>query len=384
MYEDIYQLAKGLRRELHAHPELSNRETWTKARLMDFLREHTDRLEIVDRGRWFYAVWRAGEGRPSVAFRADFDAVPVEDLCDVPYVSQNPGVGHKCGHDGHSAALAALALEIDRDGADKNVYFLFQHAEETGDGAKECASLLREEQVDEIFGFHNRPGLPLGMVQVLDGCVYFASEGMILSFRGVPSHASMPELGRNPAYAIADIVEALPGLTDPAQHRGLVLATIIQIDVGEPAFGIQASRGRLLLTIRGQYAEELTALEQAIRTLAAEKAAEAGLELEISFRDVFPDTVSHPASNEKIRRCCRELGIPCREMPAPFRSSEDFGWYTKQIPGAFFEIGGGPGGDLHTVNMNFNDEIILVAVKLYRRLIETEAEEAGSDRFTEK
>ena len=371
MHEDICRLAVELRHELHAHPELSNRESWTKGRLMDFLRRNTGRLELVDRGRWFYAAYRAEAGKKSVAFRADFDAVPVEDLCEQPYVSRYPGVGHKCGHDGHSAALAALALEIDRSGADKNVFFLFQHAEETGDGAKECAAMLREEGVDEIFGFHNRPGLPLGMVQVLDGCVYFASEGMILSFRGVPSHASMPELGRNPAYAVADIVEALPGLTDPARHRGLVLATIIQIDVGEPAFGIQASRGSLLLTIRGEFAGELKALEQAIRSLAEEKAAQYGLSLEIGFRDVFPDTVSHPASNEKIRRCCAELGIPCREMPAPFRSSEDFGWYTKEIPGAFFEIGGGPGGDLHTVHMDFNDAIIPVAVKLYLRLIET-------------
>ena len=371
MDPEIFRLAVELRHELHAHPELSNHETWTKARLMDFLRSHTANLELVDRGRWFYAAYRVGTDRPSLAFRADFDAIPVEDLCGKPYASRNPGVGHKCGHDGHSAALAALALEIDRAGADKNVFFLFQHAEETGDGARECVSMLREEGIDEIFGFHNRPGLPLGLVQVLDGCVYCASEGMILSFTGVPSHASMPELGRNPAYAIADVVQALPDLTDPAKHRGIVLATVIQIDVGEPSFGIQASRGKLLLTIRGQYAEELDTLRTAIRSLAEEKAEQAGLGLEIRFQDVFPDTVSHASSNAKLRRCCAELGIPCREMPAPFRSSEDFGWYTKQIPGAFFEIGGGEGADLHTVSMDFNDGIIPVAVALYRRLIET-------------
>ena len=103
-----------------------------------------------------------------------------------------------------------------------------------------------------------------------------------------------------------------------------------------------------------------------------EKAARDGLELQISFQDVFPATVSHAANNEKLRRCCRELGPSCVEMPAPFRSSEDFGWYTKRIPGAFFEIGGGPGTDLHTVDMDFNDEIIPIAAALYRRLIDTD------------
>lgn len=369
MHQDIFRLAVELRHELHAHPELSNQEKETKRRLMDFLRTHSTRLELADRGRWFYAVCRAGSERPSIAFRADFDAIPVEDRCGKPYVSQNPGVGHKCGHDGHSAALAALALEIDRDGADKNVYFLFQHAEETGDGAKECVALLEEERIDEIYAFHNRPGYPLGQVRVLDGTVYCASEGMILSFLGTPSHASLPELGRNPAYAIAELVCALPGLTDPASHRGLVLATVIQIDVGEPAFGVQASRGRLLLTIRGQYEEELAALRDAVRALAEQKAARDGLELQISFQDVFPATVSHAANNEKLRRCCRELGLDCVQMPEPFRSSEDFGWYTKRIPGAFFEIGGGPGTDLHTADMDFNDEIIPIAVSLYRRIL---------------
>lgn len=370
LHQDILELAVALRHLLHAHPELSNHEVETKRRLMDFLRAHTGRLEIVDRGQWFYAVYRAGADRPSLAFRADFDALPVEDRCGKPYASQTPGVGHKCGHDGHSAVLAALALEIDRDGADKNLYFLFQHAEETGDGARVCAALLEQERIDEIFGFHNRPGLPLGLVQVLDGCVYCASEGMILDFQGIPSHASMPELGRNPAYAIAELVQALPGLSDPAKHRGICFATIIQIDLGEPAFGTQASRGKLLLTIRGQYADELDALRARLRALAEEKAARFGLKLRISARDVFPDTVSWPRSNEKIRRCCRALGLSCREMPAPFRSSEDFGWYTKRIPGAFFEIGGGPGGDLHSVEMDFNDGIIPIAVDLYRKLIE--------------
>ncbi len=371
MKEENYQLAAQLRHELHAHPELSNQESWTKAHLMEFLRRHTTHLELVDKGRWFYAVYRAGEGKPGIAFRADFDAVPVEDKCDVPYVSTVPGVGHKCGHDGHSACLAALALEVDQCGAEKNVYFLFQHAEETGDGAKECVELLKEERVDEIFGYHNRPGVPVGTVQVMDGTIYCASKGMIISYQGVPSHASMPELGRNPAYAISNLIQSLPGLTDPARYKGLVLATIIQVDVGERAFGTQASRGQLLLTIRGQYEEEMQQLQDALGALAEKEAQEQGLTMEISYCDVFPATVCHKSSNKKVRRACAELDIPCVEKGAPFRSSEDFGHYTKLIPGAFFEIGSGEdNGDLHTVGMNFPDEVIPTAVAVYRQLIE--------------
>ena len=370
---DQENLRKGmaLRRQLHAHPERSNQETWTKACLMEFLRQNTAHLEIVDRGKWFYAVYRADEGRQGVAFRADFDAIPVEDRLDVPYVSTVPGMGHKCGHDGHSAGLAALALEVDRRGADQNVFFLFQHGEETGDGARACTDLFRLERVDEIFGYHNRPGVPLGMVQVLDGTVYCGSEGIILDFQGTPSHASMPELGRNPAYAIADLIQNLARLQEPGQYRGLTLATIIQVAVGEEAFGVQAGRGKLLLTLRGEYEEDLARLEKALISLAEERAAHYGLTLSVSRRDVFPNTVSHHESNEKIRRVCRRLGIPFREMPGPHRSSEDFGWYTKQIPGAFFEIGSGEDcPDLHTVGFDFPDQVMETAVEVFLGLLE--------------
>ena len=370
MERDIQKKAVALRHALHAHPELSNQETWTKAYLMDFLRQNTSRLELIDRGSWFYGAFRAGAGRRSVAFRADFDAVPVEDILDVPYVSAFPGVGHKCGHDGHSACLAALAMEVDRRGAEENVFFLFQHAEETGDGARVCRQMLAEEHVDEIFGFHNRPGVPLGTVQVRDGTIYCGSEGMILDFQGVPSHASMPELGRNPAYAIADIIRGLSQLQDPGAYRGLALATIIQVDVGERAFGTQASRGKLLLTLRSEYEDDLRRLRGAVEELAGERAAAGGLGWSVQSCDVFPNTISHPASNEKIRSVCRKLGIPLRELPAPHRSSEDFGCYTQRIPGAFFEIGSGENcPELHTVGMDFPDAILETAVDVFLGLI---------------
>ena len=120
MKKENYRLIENLRHELHMHPELSYQETWTKQHLMDFLSEHT-KLELHDGGKYFYAAYKAeNPERKAVAFRADFDAVPVADELDVPYVSAFPGVGHKCGHDGHSACLAALAMEIDQQGADKN------------------------------------------------------------------------------------------------------------------------------------------------------------------------------------------------------------------------------------------------------------------------
>ena len=370
MEQREYELAAALRHELHAHPELSGQEDWTRERLMSFLREHTA-LEIVPMGGWFYAVYHSGTDQPSIAFRADFDALPVEDAIDAPYRSRCPGVGHKCGHDGHSAALAALALEVDRRGAGRDVYFVFQHAEEIGAGGEVCAAALKKLGVEEVYAFHNMSGYPRGAVCLREGTMHCASRGMILRFTGTPAHASTPERGRNPAFAVARLVCAIPELTDPEGYDGLVLCTVIQINVGEPAFGVSAHRGELLLTIRAQYERELAALQSALEALARREAGRYGLELEIGYQDVFPETANHPAQTEKVRRAARRLGFPVCEMAAPERCSEDFGYYLHAIPGAMFFLGNGEDyPPLHSAAFDFPDKAIRQAERLFQALIE--------------
>ena len=368
MNQENYRLAVELRHELHQHPELSMHETWTKARLMDFLRRHTS-LKLVDKGRWFYAVHWAGEDKESIAFRADMDAVPVADPPGfVPYASQCPGAGHKCGHDGHSAALAAFGLELDGRATEKNIFLLFQHAEETGLGAMECVEMLKEHNIAEIYAFHNLPGVSLGAVAVPEGVAQFASTGMILQFTGVKSHASYPENGRNPAFAIGEIITEIPKLIQPEQYRGMTLITVIQVDVGERAFGTGAGYGELLLTIRAEFEEELEQLRNQLETLAQEKATVYGLGCSCAYEDPFPETRNHPQAVAKVRQAAERLGIPVEEMKEPFRASEDFGHYTKQIPGAMFYLGDGDSPPLHTEQFDFPDHLIETAVDLFLQL----------------
>ncbi|MBQ3457580.1 MAG: amidohydrolase, partial [Synergistaceae bacterium] len=157
----------NLRHELHEHPELSGHESETKRRLMNFLENNT-RLAVVDCGKWFYAS-RYVEGTKAIAFRADMDALPMDETISVPYASRNPSVSHKCGHDGHSAALCGLGLELSRLDVKRSVYLLFQHAEETGQGARECSGFLRERSISEIYAFHNWSGWPEKSIVVKKG-----------------------------------------------------------------------------------------------------------------------------------------------------------------------------------------------------------------------
>jgi amidohydrolase len=367
-----YDLAVKLRHELHEHPELANQEVWTKAHLIEFLQEHSS-LKIVDRGRWFYAVYTAGADRKNIAFRADIDALPQPEYLDIPYASRNPGVSHKCGHEGHAASLAGFALEVDQHGADHNVYFLFQHAEETGDGAAEAAVFIEENKIDEIFGYHNMNDVAFKAIGVREGIIFSPSSGLVIHMEGTPSHASMPETGRNPAFAIAQLVNSLSGLTAADQYTSRVLCSVIQIAVGKRAFGSNASAGDLLLTVRATYEADLESLMHKIEELARQLAARDGLKLSFEYVDAFPETRNHPESNAKIRQAAENLSLDLVELEDPIRSSDDYGYYTKLTAGAYFLIGNGRDYPaVHTKEYDFRDELIAVASDMFRELLRLE------------
>ncbi|SBV95815.1 Amidohydrolase family protein [uncultured delta proteobacterium] len=364
----ILKQAVALRHELHARPELSGQETWTKQRLQDFLRVNTA-LEITDRGAWFYARKKGHSAAPPIAFRADMDAVAMEESVPLPYASTVPGVAHKCGHDGHCAALAALALETERRENGRDVYFIFQHAEETGRGARECASLIGEKGIEEVFAFHNMSGHSRGVVGIRPGTMNCASQGLSFRFRGVPAHASLQETGKNPAFAIADLVRAIPDLTRQNTFQGAVWCTVIQVALGSENFGIAAGDGVVLLTCRGEREEDMLRLTKAVEAAAGSFAARDGLEVALSLHDVFPETANHAESVAKVRAACAGLGYPLYDMPEPMRSSEDAGHYFKAAKGALFLIHTGDRPPIHTPGYDFDDSIIEQAVTIFSALI---------------
>ncbi len=370
MKQENYRLIEALRHELHEHPELSNHETWTKTRLIDFLREHTE-LEIHDEGKWFWAAYRVGEGKPNIAFRADFDALPIEEECDVPYRSRISGVSHKCGHDGHSAALCGFALELSELKPDKNVFLLFQHAEETGDGAWEARSLITDQKIDEIYAYHNQPGFPAGTILLRSGPSKCASKGMIIEMVGTPTHASLPEKGKNPAFALSQVVCEIPKLIAPERWKGLVMCTVIQLDVGQHAFGTAASDGRLLLTIRGEYEEEMEALQSELEKRSRELAEKDGLTCSFAFEDVFPATVNEAGCVDKVRQAAKALGYAIEEEHWGLaRGSEDFGHYQKLTRGVIFSIGNGENTPtFHTAQYDFTDSIMENAVEIFKKVL---------------
>ncbi len=357
-------------------------EAGTIGILQKFLRENTKSLSIVDRNGWFYAVKRGtadgseiGSAHSPIAFRADMDALPMEESISLPHVSCHPGTAHKCGHDGHMAALCGLALELDRMETERTVYLIFQPAEETGQGALLCRELLKEKGIGEIYAFHNLGGFPENSIVFRRGLTQPTSEGLTIRMHGQPSHASAPEKGRNPSAAIAELALYAQHLPAEAEEksvaeRGMALCTVVGMKCGEGDFGISAGEGSLSVTLRAEKEQVMRQMERKLLMLADRLAARDGLETEHEIRDAFPETRNDDAALERVIRQAESLLLPVIEMKEIWRASEDFGHYLKICPGAMFYIGNGEDYPaLHTGAYDFNDRILGTAVDMFLELV---------------
>ena len=391
-----------LRHTLHQHPELSMRETETMKILQTFLRENTS-LELHKRDSWFYALKKSSVSVPSdgdnsgpIAFRADMDALPIPETISLPYGSQNKGISHKCGHDGHCAVLCGLALELDSRETERDVYLIFQPGEEIGAGAKRCAELIREKGIAEIYAMHNLGGYPEGSLVYRRGLTQPASEGLRICLTGKTSHASAPEKGNNPAGAVASIVQyalraadsaenSAHGISEPssqtpehdfmtafksgAQDSPMRLCTITGIRLGDGDFGISPGEGEICMTLRAEIEEEMLAMEQSIISFASQVSAGAGLQMTYSSHDYFPETRNHDDCLDRVLDAAQENKVPAISMRELWRASEDFGHYLKICPGAMFYIGNGEDyPPLHTAEYDFNDRIIETSVNMFMRI----------------
>lgn len=358
--EDLQKII-DLRKKLHEIPEEAFKETRTKSCLMDFIKNNSS-LEVVDCGSWFYAKWTcetAGDTQ-TIGFRADFDGVVIAD----------GSVKHLCGHDGHSAVLAGFAVLISQIKPLRNVFLIFQPAEEIGEGGKICSAGLTGLGISSIYGFHNIPGYELGTVLALKSTFACASTGMEISVTGRPSHAAYPEAGKNPATVISSIIFFMNELI-AKPHKGMVLGTVIGIDVGSCSYGVSAGEGILRLTLRAALQEEFESLVSAIKNKAGELCSQEGMECRIRLIEQFPATENDADCVEKIKSVAASKNIEVVEPEEPFRWSEDFGYYLMKTKGAFFGVGCGKNhAQLHTADYEFADEITGTVLDVYEGLLQ--------------
>ncbi|ALN72172.1 amidohydrolase [Aureimonas sp. AU20] len=364
--------AIAFRRRLHQAPEVSGEEAETAeavaARLAAF---RPDQLLRGLGGHGVAAVFEGAAPGRSLLLRCELDALPIQEISDVPHRSRVPGKGHLCGHDGHSAILTLVAAELSRRRpARGRVVLLFQPAEETGAGA---AAVIADPAFSAIapdmaLSLHNWPGLSLGEVALREGPVNCASRGLRITLSGKTAHASMPQDGLSPMPALARLMPALAALgPGGALDERFRLVTVTHARLGEPAFGIAPGEAEIWATLRTLRNEAMDALVREAEALVAAEAEAAGLRYALAYDDVFRHCENHPEAVALLRRALDAAGI-AHAPGTPMYPSEDFGRFADLSPSAMLFLGAGTDHPrLHNPDYDFPDELIAIGARVFLR-----------------
>ncbi len=360
----------ALRRELHRNPELSGREKETGERIKNFVKQsHPDKVLEDLGGHGLAFVFDSGNPGPVVLFRADLDALPIKEINSFEYHSEHPGVSHKCGHDGHMAILSLLSRKIHalRPKTGKAV-LMFQPAEETGEGAEKVIKdpAFQEITPDYAFALHNLPGFRKHDIIIRDETFASASKGIIIKLHGKTSHAGEPENGINPSMAVAEIIKKFHALPAEKDFKDLTLITMVNVKVGEKAFGTSAGYGEVMATLRSYRNDDMEKLTSKAEEFIKATASKENLEVEIEYTEEFLATENDSQCNQLIEKAAQDNNLYIDKKDATFRWSEDFSHFTHRFKGALFGLGSGiDQPQLHNPDYDFPDEIIETGASIF-------------------
>ena len=366
-----------LRHKLHQHAELSHREISTRQIIRETLDPfRPDKTIELASGKGLLFVWDSGLPGPHTMFRADQDALPIKAKNSVPYQNKDPGVSHKCGHDGHMAVIASLAGIWQKDNYCGSLSLLFQHAEEVGEGAAEICedAQFQSHRCDQLFGFHNLPGFPIGSVVTRRNTFSCASCGIKMNLQGRSAHAAEPELADSPLPLAQKVIEAIAAVNNNAQHNDeYFLATLTHLRLGAESFGITPGHAEIYITVRSS-SDELLLKYQTILIEQAYRLAES-IKVSHELIEPFPAVVNHIDEVKMLEKAAQSAAtansqIKHIDLEEPMRWSEDFGHYLKHKKGSFLGLGTGENcPPLHDPSYDFPDSCIAIYQIFFRELI---------------
>lgn len=331
------------RRHLHQHPELSFEETNTSAFIADQLRSFGIEVRTNVGGNGVLGFLEGGQPGRTIAFRADFDALPIQDEKEVPYKSTVPGVMHACGHDGHTAALLGVArvLSHNREALKGKLVFIFQHAEEKPPGG---AKFMIEdgclEGVEAVYGIHLASEIPFGKIGLKSGPAMAAVDAFTIQINGKGGHGARPHQTVDSIVIGSQIVNGLQQVVsrrvDPIESAVL---TIGVFQAGT-AFNVIADKAKIEGTVRTFNKEVRKEVENEIRSIVKglTEAYHAGYEMD--YLNGYPSLVNAEAETERVRELIGRLyGADAFLDLKPVMGAEDFAYYLEQRPGAFIHVG---------------------------------------------
>lgn len=365
------------RRDLHRNPEVLYDLERTAARVADALRAAGVDEVVTGIGRT--GVVGVIRGRSDtrgrvIGLRADMDALPITEETGAPWASTKPGMMHACGHDGHTTMLLGAARHLAESRAfDGTVVVIFQPAEEGGAGAKAMMDdgLFERFPVQEIYGLHNWPGLPVGHFAIRSGPIMASLDEIRIRVDGIGGHAAFPHSTVDPVTVTAALIQAVQTIVsrnvDPLKSAVVSITTIH----GGDAFNIIPSTVTLTGTVRTLEEGVRDLVEKRLRKAVAGIADAFEAKAELDYIRNYPVTVNNSEQVEKAVRAAVEVSGAANvttDIP-PSMVGEDFAFMLGVVPGAFIFAGNGPSAGLHNPKYDFNDELIPYGCSYWTTLV---------------
>ena len=377
---DLQPEIQAWRRDIHQHPELLYDVHRTAAFVADRLKEFgCDEVATGIGKTGVVGVIKgkkpAGNGDLKViGLRADMDALPIDEETNLPYASKTPGKMHACGHDGHTAMLlgAARYLAETRNFAGTAVV-IFQPAEEGGAGAAAMIKdgLMDRFGIEQVYGMHNGPGIPIGQFAIRTGPIMAATDAIDIKIEGLGGHAARPHKCIDSVLVGAQLISGLQSIVsrtvDPLESA---VISVCEFHAGN-ARNVIPQTAELRGTIRTLTEEVRSLVEQRVREVVTGVAQMTGAKIDLVYERGYPVTVNHPAQTEFATRTAKEVGGEgaVADTP-PMMGAEDFAYMLEARPGAFIFCGNGNSAGLHHPAYNFNDEAIVYGTSYWIKLVE--------------
>jgi hippurate hydrolase len=376
---DLQAEITAWRHDLHAHPELLYDVQRTAGSVAEKLKAFGCDEVVPGLGRTGVVGvihGRKGKSDKVIGLRADMDALPIEEATDLPYKSTVPGKMHACGHDGHTAMLlgAARYLAETRNFAGTAVV-IFQPAEEGGAGGKAMLDdgMMERFGINEVYGMHNYPGMPLGQFGLRAGPLMAAADHLSIDIEGVGGHAARPQFSVDTVLVGAQIINNIQSVVsrnvDPLEAA---VVSICLFQAGNTD-NVIPQTAKLRGTARSLTPAVQDLLEKRLREVVEGTAKLHGAKAKFSYRRGYPVLKNHAAQTEFAASVA--AGIAGKDKVntslAPVMGAEDFSFMLNARPGAFIFVGNGDSAGLHHPAYNFNDDVIPIGTSYWVKLVET-------------
>jgi amidohydrolase len=376
---DLQSEITAWRRDFHENPELLYEVHRTAGIVSDKLKQFGCDEVVTGIGRTGVVAVIKGKTDKSgkvIGIRADMDALPIEEATGAPHQSKVRGAMHACGHDGHTAILLGAAKYLaETRNFDGTAVMIFQPAEEGGAGAEAMLKdgLLERFGVQEVYGLHNMPGIPVGNFALRPGPLMAAADRFDIQIEGKGGHAARPHEGIDTLLVACQVVTALQSIVarnvNPLESA---VVSVCSIQAGN-TFNVIPQHARLLGTVRTLTDEVRDLCETRIRAVVESVCAAYGATVKLEYNRGYPVTRNHPEQADFLARIAAQVGGEgaVDAEVAPLMGAEDFSYMLEQRPGAYIFLGNGATAGVHHPAYDFNDEAIPYGVSLWAKVIET-------------